>query len=57
MRVEIKRVTVKNFKKYKDQKFDVSGSVVLAGPNNSGKTTLIQAIAVWNFAVSRKRAR
>jgi len=27
--------------------------IVLAGPNNSGKTTLLQGIAVWNLAVQR----
>ena len=30
-------------------------SIVLAGPNNSGKSTLLQALAVWNLALQRWR--
>lgn len=30
--------------------------IVLAGPNNSGKTTLLQAVAVWNLALQRWQA-
>ena len=46
----IDKVRVTYFKKYRSQEFDISGNIVLAGPNNSGKSTLLQAIAVWNFA-------
>lgn len=52
----IRRVAVKWFKRFEDQEFDVDGNVVLAGPNNSGKTTLLQAIAVWSLALQRWRA-
>jgi hypothetical protein len=47
------KVTVKHFKRFDDQIFDLSEHVVLAGPNNSGKTSLLQAIAVWNLALQR----
>ena len=40
----IQQVTVRNFKCFREQKFDLTGSVVLAGPNNAGKSTLLQAI-------------
>ena len=56
----IRRVRVKYFKKFEEQVFDLADSVVLAGPNNSGKTTLLQAIAVWNLALQKwldRRAR
>ena len=49
----IRRVTVHNFKRFSSQEFDLSESVVLAGPNNAGKSTLLQAIATWKFAVDR----
>lgn len=49
----IRRVTVDNFKRFGSQEFDLSESVVLAGPNNAGKSTLLQAIATWKFAVDR----
>lgn len=46
----ITRVQVTNFKRFESQEFELDGNVVLAGPNNSGKSTLLQAIAVWNLA-------
>jgi len=49
----IRKVTVKNFKLFADQTFELSDSIVLAGPNNSGKTTLLQAIATWKFGLER----
>jgi predicted ATPase len=49
--VMIKKVTVKYFKRFKDQPFELSEHVILAGPNNSGKSTLLQAIVVWNLAM------
>jgi len=49
----ISRVRVRYFKKFDDQEFDLADHVVLAGHNNSGRTTLLQAIAVWNLALQR----
>lgn len=49
----IKRVRVRYFKQFEDQVFDLDDSIILAGPNNSGKTTLLQAIAVWNLALQK----
>jgi hypothetical protein len=49
----IKTVTIRSFKRFSEQTFHVFGNLVLAGPNNSGKTTLFQAMAVWNLALQR----
>lgn len=49
----ITKVTLDGFKRFQAQSFDVNDDVVLAGPNNSGKTTLLQAVAVWNLALQR----
>lgn len=49
----IKKIRLKNFKRFRDQLFDFSDHVVMAGPNNSGKTTLLQAIVVWNLALQK----
>ncbi|WP_438019307.1 AAA family ATPase [Sorangium sp. So ce315] len=50
----ITSVRLVRFKRFVDQTFDLTGrSVVLAGPNNSGKTTLLHAISAWNLAVQR----
>jgi len=49
----IQQVQLVNFKRFKDETFDLEDSIILAGPNNTGKTTLLQAVAVWNFALRR----
>lgn len=49
----IERVTIRKFKKFAEQTFEVADSVVLAGPNNSGKSTLLQAIVAWKFGLDR----
>jgi len=51
----ISKVTVENFKKFKQEEFFLSHSVVLAGPNNSGKTSLLQAISIWWLALQKWR--
>jgi hypothetical protein len=49
----ISKVTLEYFKKFDKEQFDLEDTIVLAGPNNSGKSTLLQAIAVWSLAVQR----
>ena len=49
----IRRVTVRHFKRFENEVFDLAESVVLAGPNNCGKSTLLQAICTWKFALDR----
>ncbi len=53
----IEKVHLKYFKRFKDQSFTLNDSVVLAGPNNAGKTTLLQAIATWYFAFREWRKK
>jgi predicted ATPase len=45
----IRLVTLKGFKRFADTRFEIPGHAVLAGPNNTGKTTLLQAIAAWEL--------
>jgi len=49
----IKKVVLKNFKRFTEQTFDLQDSVILAGPNNAGKSTLLQAIVVWRLGLDR----
>jgi hypothetical protein len=51
IRLVINKIVLKNFKKFKHTPFDLnsSGLTFLAGANNSGKSTLLQAMAVWEF--------
>ncbi len=43
----VNKVIVKNFKKFEYFEFDLPDHVVIVGQNNSGKTTLLQAISCW----------
>jgi len=49
----LSRVTIKNFKRFADQSFELADSIILAGPNNAGKSTLLQAIATWKLGLDR----
>lgn len=49
----IRRVAVRHFKRFRAQTFELAESVVLAGPNNAGKSTLLQAIAAWKLGLDR----
>jgi recombinational DNA repair ATPase RecF len=51
----IHRVGLRRFKRFGDVEFVLPGHVVLAGLNNTGKTTVLQAIAAWSLALSRWR--
>jgi energy-coupling factor transporter ATP-binding protein EcfA2 len=51
----IRKVTLRNFKRFDDITFTLAGHVVLAGPNNTGKTTLLQAVAAWALAYGKWR--
>ena len=51
----IHTVRIKGFKRFGEVEFRLPGHVVLAGPNNMGKTTVLQAIASWAFALQRWR--
>ena len=49
----IRKVQIQGFKRFQDETFVFPGHVVLAGPNNTGKTTVLQAIAAWGLALAR----
>lgn len=46
-------IHIRNFKRFDDVEFDLGQAVVLIGPNNSGKTTALQALALWDVGVRR----
>jgi predicted ATPase len=46
----ISKVVIRRFKRFRKVEFDLPGHIVLAGPNNTGKTTLLQALAAWSLA-------
>ncbi|MDQ2800991.1 MAG: AAA family ATPase, partial [Armatimonadota bacterium] len=46
-------IRIRNFKKLDDVSFELGQTVVLIGPNNSGKTTALQALALWEIGLRR----
>lgn len=47
----IRKLTVRNFKKLREQEFEFTDFDLLVGTNNSGKSTVLQALAIWQFCV------
>lgn len=45
----IKEVVLRRFKQFENTLLELSGHVVLAGQNNSGKTTVLQALSAWSL--------
>ena len=47
----ITRLTVRNFKRFDEAMIPLGAPVVFVGPNNSGKTTALQALALWELGL------
>ena len=45
------KLTIRNFKKFDDVEVDLDSPVVFIGPNNSGKTSAMQALALWDVGL------
>ena len=44
----IRKIIIRNIKKFNHLEFEMPDHLVIAGPNNSGKTTVLQAISAWS---------
>ncbi|MBI5524995.1 MAG: AAA family ATPase [Deltaproteobacteria bacterium] len=51
------RLRIRNFKRFGEADVELGQSVVFIGPNNSGKTTALQALALWNVGLRRWNER
>jgi len=47
------RLQIKNFKGIEFADIELGGHVVFVGPNNSGKTSALQALALWHFGLTQ----
>ena len=47
------KLTVRNFKRFGSVEIELGNPVVFIGPNNSGKTTALQALAFWDIGLKR----
>lgn len=46
-------LTIRNFKRFEEIDVELGNPVVLIGPNDSGKTTALQALALWDIGIRR----
>jgi predicted ATPase len=47
------KLTIRNLKCLDDAEIELGNSVVFVGPNNSGKTTALQALALWHVGLDK----
>ena len=47
------KLTIRNFKRFDEAEVELGNPVVFIGPNNSGKTSAMQALALWNIGLKR----
>ena len=53
----ITNITIRKFKSFDDVSIELGRNVVLIGPNNSGKTTALQALALWDIGLKQWNAK
>jgi len=47
------KITIRNFKRFDDVTIELGDPVVFIGPNNSGKTTALQALILWSTGIRK----
>lgn len=47
------KLVVRNFKRFEEVEIELGKTVVFVGPNNSGKTTALQSLALWDIGLRR----
>ena len=47
------KLVIRNFKRFEDVDIELGNPVVFIGPNNSGKTAALQALALWDVGLRR----
>ena len=47
------KLTVRNFKRFGELEIELGNPVAFIGPNNSGKTSAMQALALWDIGLKR----
>jgi len=53
----IHKLILKNFKRFKEETFLFNNFDMIVGINNSGKSTVLQALAIWQYCVEQFRIK
>lgn len=53
----IRKIVIRRFKRFEEVELLLPDHIVLAGPNNCGKSTVLQAIAAWGLALTQWKQR
>jgi len=48
----ITKIEIKNFKRFEFAEVELGDRVIFIGPNNAGKTTCLQALALWHYGLT-----
>lgn len=51
------RITIRNFKLFEEVHIPLDNGVVFIGPNNSGKTSTLQALSLWHSSLQKWAAK
>ncbi|MQY80127.1 MAG: AAA family ATPase, partial [Bacteroidetes bacterium] len=51
--IMLTKLKINNFKKFDNIEVELGQPVVFIGPNNSGKTTALQALALWEVGYNK----
>ena len=51
------KLTIRNFKRFEEVEIELGSPVAFIGPNNSGKTSAMQALALWDIGLKRWNER
>ena len=51
------KLCLRNFKRFNEVEIELGSPVVFVGPNNSGKTSALQALALWDIGLKRWNER
>ena len=51
------KLSIRNFKRFENVEIELGNPVVFIGPNNSGKTSAMQALALWEIGLKRWNER
>lgn len=47
------KLTIRNFKLFEEVTIELDNPVIFVGPNNSGKSTVLQALSLWELGLKR----